>query len=400
MVTYAQQHARLLRPAASAALVAAFALASTTLASTGLASTGLASTPGLAAEDDCDARDATPSAELFHAPVSAAVAHEGLAFRVEILHPQQIKRTLLVYRAADKKAYREVAFARQKDGPYLATIPEAEVQPPGLDYTIEVERPSGTRTAIFSSRAEPHPVQVPEDGMDQIESALDQRVDHRRVVFAGGGEYVDFGHSTAQIDSGDGTLEERTVNDRYYRVEGSFTYRPLRTVAEFGIRLGVVRGSAPVPVRPRLPGQAEDERFEVGLNYGAPWVRFRMGESWHLDASTLVSVTEVGFSAGGGGILHIGDPYGTKLSLGFEAIHQFGARFFSQVDIQAHPKLRVSPIIEVTNMPSADEFGVRLLAEAGVDIGWGFGVLARGGYQARDATSGGPTAGGALSYAF
>ncbi|RLB56444.1 MAG: hypothetical protein DRI90_18695 [Deltaproteobacteria bacterium] len=385
MVTYEKTYAKVIRPAASVALAAALALTSPA---------------ALAADDDDDSCGASAVSELFHAPVSAAVAHEGLSLNVEIIHPQQIKRTLLLYRSGKDKPYREVAFRRKKDGPYQAAIPEEDVLPPGLAYAIEVERPNGTRSAIFSSRAEPHPVQVPEDGMDQIERVLDQRVDHRRVVFAGGGEYVDFGHSTAQVQNANGELDERTVNDRYYRVEGSFTYRPLRTIAEFGIRLGVVRGSAPVPVRPPLPGQEEDERFEVGLNYGAPWVRFRMGEHWHLDASSLVSVTEVGFSAGGGGTLHIGDPYGSKLSVGFEGIHQFGARFFSQVDIQAHRNLRISPIIEVTNMPSADEFGVRLLAEAAIDIGWGFGLLGRAGYQARDATSGGPTAGGALSYAF
>ncbi|MBW2457151.1 MAG: hypothetical protein JRI68_21735 [Deltaproteobacteria bacterium] len=360
----------------------------------------MASTPVLAEEGDGDAAEAAPMAELFHAPVSAAVAHEGLPIDVEIVHPQQVKRALLLYRAAKSKEYREVAFERHADGPYRAAIPEEAVLPPGLEYTIEVERPNGTRSAIFSSRAEPHPVQVPADGMDQIEAGLDQRVDHRRVVFAGGGEYVDFGQSTAQVETGADGLEERTVNDRYYRVEGSFTYRPLRTIAEFGIRLGVVRGSAPVPVRDLTPGQEEGERFQVGLNYGAPWVRFRMDENWHLDVSSLVSVTEVGFSAGAGSTLHIGDPYGTKLSLGSEGIYQFGVRFFSQVDIQAHEALRISPIIEVTNMPSADDFGVRLLAEVGVDLTAGFGLIGRGGYQARDATSGGPTAGGAVSYAF
>jgi hypothetical protein len=54
----------------------------------------------------------------------------------------------------------------------------------------------------------------------------------------------------------------------------------------------------------------------------------------------------------------------------------------------------------VTNMPSADKFGVRLLGEVGVSIGWGFAATARGGYQARRATSGGGTLGGTVSYAF
>ncbi len=109
---------------------------------------------------------------------------------------------------------------------------------------------------------------------------------------------------------------------------------------------------------------------------------------------------EVGVSAGTGATLHIGDLRGSKLSLGFETIQIFGLGFFTQVDIQAHDRLRVSPIIEATNMPSASDYGVRLLGEVGFDIGYGFAVAGRGGYQARDATSGGPSGGGTVSYAF
>jgi hypothetical protein len=210
---------------------------------------------------------------------------------------------------------------------------------------------------------------------------------------------VSFGKSIARVEGPDG-LVERVVNDRYYRVEGAYTYRPLRVISEFSIRVGVVRGSAPVPVRDLLPGQSEDERFDVGLNYGAPSVRFRLGEHWHLDGSFIANITEVGFSAGTGAGLHIGDIHGSKVSFGFEAIQTFGVRFFTQVDIQAVRWLKLSPIIEVTNMPSADDYGVRLLGELGFDIGAGFALAGRGGYQARDFTSGGFSAGGAVGYGF
>ena len=32
------------------------------------------------------------------------------------------------------------------------------------------------------------------------------------------------------------------VDDQYWRVEAGYTYRPLRTIAEFSLRGGVVRG--------------------------------------------------------------------------------------------------------------------------------------------------------------
>ena len=129
-------------------------------------------------------------------------------------------------------------------------------------------------------------------------------------------------------------------------------------------------------------------------------MRLRLGEIWHLQGEFLSSVTEVGFSVGTGAALLIGDPYGSKLSLGFETIQVFGTRVYSRMDIEARRDLVISPIIEVTDMPHADRFGVRLLTEARFDAGKGVGLGVLGGYQARVATSGGPTIGVSGTYAF
>jgi hypothetical protein len=49
----------------------------------------------------------------------------------------------------------------------------------------------------------------------------------------------------------------------------------MRIVTEFGVRGGVLRGIAPVPVRDLAAGQGEEDRYKVGLNYGGPHARFR-----------------------------------------------------------------------------------------------------------------------------
>jgi hypothetical protein len=54
----------------------------------------------------------------------------------------------------------------------------------------------------------------------------------------------------------------------------------------------------------------------------------------------------------------------------------------------------------LTNMPHADRAGIRLLGEAGIDLGRGLRLDVRGGYQARTFASGGPTLGGGVAYAF
>ena len=103
---------------------------------------------------------------------------------------------------------------------------------------------------------------------------------------------------------------------------------------------------------------------------------------------------------GGGGAVLVGDPYGTKIVFGAEGIQVFGVRGYTRLDLVANRRLMVSPIVEVTGMPHAESAGVRLLGEARVDLGKGFGLVGRGGYQARTFNRGGPTLGAGLSYSF
>jgi len=348
-------------------------------------------------EEPAKAAPSLAMPKVHHAPASMATAHQTLSVRADIEHPHLVKRALLVFRSGADSKLQEVELLRASDGPYLAEVPAENVRWPSLSYAIELELLSGQRVAAFASRSEPFTVQVPEDLMDVRERALDQRLGGRRSVFAATGEYVDFGRSKVSPNPGG----KVSVRDRYFRLEGSYTYRPLRLVTEFSIRLGLVRGTAPVLGDRELPkGRSERERFDVGLNYGAPTVRFRFHDQVHFEAELLSSITEQGFAVGTGSALLLGDPYGNKLTFGFETIQDFGSRFYARMDVTATDRVILGPVIEVTNMPSAEDYGVRLLGELALDMGGGFATALRGGYQARLATSGGPSAGATLSYAF
>jgi hypothetical protein len=185
-----------------------------------------------------------------------------------------------------------------------------------------------------------------------------------------------------------------TVKDHYYRVEGSFTYRPLRFVTEFTSRVGVLRGQSPVPWATVHSG------FDVGLDYIAQSIRFRITDAFHADVEGLTGLTEEAFRLGALSRLLIGDPYGSKLVLGMQGVQGFGWRFWSRVDIAASDRLLVSPVVEATNWPHAETYGVRLLTEIAFDAGAGVGVVAGGGYQARRSTSGGPSGALSLRYSF
>jgi hypothetical protein len=349
-----------------------------------------------------------PVPRVHHAPVASARVHEELSLTVTIQHPELVRSATVVYRGA-RPGLRAVQLQRRGTEEYVATISADEVTSAGIAYAIEIERVDGSRFTAFAARDDLHPVLVMEERMTARERSLLNRLGGRRSVVTAMSELVRFGATTGdraipcapkQDGCPVGQSRVPSVNDQYWRVEAGYTYRFLRTIAEFGLKIGVVRGSSLVDTP-----QLDEAKYKVGLNYGSPWVRFRFADAWHAELSLLTSITEVGFSFGGGSSLIIGDPYGTRFTMGAEAIGvqkstYFGSRFFVRMDILAHERVILAPVIEVTDMPHAESFGVRLYGDVVFSLPRGFGISVRGGYQARRSTSGGVAAGGSLSYSF
>jgi hypothetical protein len=340
--------------------------------------------------------NAEPPAEvpaLHHAPVVTAHLGDEIQITVQIERPDLMKRALLVVRAGGTPSEVEFQRSSRAEPGYVAVIPATSVRP-GLKYAIELETTTGERLAVFATRRNPHPITVLDSADDAREASLLSRLGGRRSVLRASGEYASFGRQTISRPAGAAGAPVPSVVDQFYRTEGSYTYRLLGTVAEFGLRAGVVRG------RSVVAGETDPSKYDVGLNYGAPRLRLRFDDWFHIEGEILTSITEVGFSVGGGGALLLGDPYGSKLVLGFEGIQVFGARGYSRFDLVANSRFMLSPIIEVTTMPHADRAGVRLLGELGIELGRGFHLDMRGGYQARTFNVGGLTLGGGLAYAF
>ncbi len=353
--------------------------------------------PGADAEPPAQARVAAePRPFVFHAPVSIAPAHRAVLLYANVEHAHLVKRALVVYRTTANPTLREVVFERADPGPFVATIPAEDVRPGHVEYTVELETTTGDRWSIFAARSRLHSVLVPDDLTDLRERASAERLGGRRSVTFARGEYVSFGSSSAVVTTTGGTVlrAQHEIRDRYWRIEGGYAHRPLRDVTEFGVRLGVLRGESPVP------DVEDEEQFKVGLNYASPWVTLRAANFFHLRGDFLTSVTEVGFSLGGGAAIIAGDPLGSRLTVGFESIRVFGTRFFSRMDVQLGDTVTIAPVVEVTNMPHADRYGVRLLSELQLTTRGGFGIAGQFGYQARDSTRGGAGGGVTVSYAF
>jgi len=339
----------------------------------------------------------TDNPTLQHAPAAIANTGDDFVIHAALTHPEQVRAAILSYRVTDEPA-KDVMFQRSSADDYVAVIPEADLRGETLQYWITLQLVNGSKLAVYNSEQNPHTVQIIPSSTDLNERALLARVDGRRNVFAAMGEYVDFGHSQATDVTAAGSTQA-TARDWYYRVEASYTYRPLRLISEFSLRVGMVRGETPVPYAATdSSGNSLGILKDVGLNYAAPTVRFRLSDIVYADGTLLASVTEIGFSTGVGGALLLGDPYGTKLTLGFEVIQVFGRRFYARTDIAVHPCVRLSPIIEVSDMPHANVYGVRLLGEATVKVAPGMRVGLRGGYQARKFDSGGASFGALFAY--
>ena len=343
---------------------------------------------------------------VHHGPISNAPAHEAISIAADVDFSQSVTSVELIYKKPDG-SLATVPMLRAAAG-YTADIPADDVRLPSVAYAIELKLVGGTRVEAFASRSAMHVVQVVEDQSDAEERALFHRMGGRRSVARISGDFVRFGRTTgarplpcttAQPGCPAGGSKTPDVDDQYWRVEGSYTYRPFRGVAEFALKAGVIRGSALVEGSTYQPS-----KYNVGANYAAPTVTFRVLDALHLEFELLTSITEVGFSLGGGNTLTLGDYYGTSLVFGWEAIgfkeSYFGSRFFSKMNVATGKRVILSPMVEVTDMPHAESFGVRLLAETRLTLGGGVELDLRGGYQARRSVSGGPSFGGTLAVAF
>lgn len=338
-----------------------------------------------------------PSPSVHHTPISSAPQNDDLLVSAGFEHPELITRAYVVYRHEGRVEEREFRRSGGSDGaPYAVVIPKEHTRGAQLGYAIEADGVSGGRTALFASRERMQDVTLLKDEDDVAETAFLQRIENRRSVVGAQAELVRFGSTTATVGDGGANGPRRTeeVADQYYRFEGSYTYRLGKVVSEFGIRFGIVRG------RSIVPGEADPGKFDVGLNYGSPRVRFRATDFLHFDAEFLTSITEVGYSVGGGGAVLLGDPLAMHVAFGMEGVQVFGVRGYTKVRLPLGTRVALTPSIEITNMPHADKAGVRLLTDLDVRLTAGLALGARLGYQARVFDTGGPTLGLGGSYAF
>lgn len=328
-----------------------------------------------------------------HIPVAEAEA--GRALSVPALVERGFESTVTLHFRAAGRGWRTAQFQRQGDE-WVAVIPATEMLAPGVDYYIVAAGPDGRDQPAFASEAMPHRIVVRKSAGDVRRERELARAERRRSRFATSAEWVDFGSRTYQKDGA-----EREMADRYYRLDGSYTYLllayPLKAFRIGGFR---ILGTSPQVARDdggQCPGSLQDCDVEAGFKVGGyAELRFAIEEGVEVDTRGAFMATKEGFNIGGRGELRFGVEDGSHVALGAELLADVGSSAFFRLGWDTVPELPMTATVEVLDYPAdLRAAGVRLVYGVAHPFPNGLRVGARVSYQARDELVGG--AGGGLT---
>jgi len=284
-------------------------------------------------------------------------------------------------------------FQRQGEE-WAAVIPASQMLAPGVDYFIEVAGADGQRQAVFASAAMPHRIAVRQSSG---EVRRDRELVHtrgRRSRFSAMGEWVDFGTRTYEKDG-----MERSIPDRYYRIDASYTYLllayPLKAFRIGGLRL---LGTSPEVRRgdgTDCPGSLDDCDLEAGFKVGGyAELRFALQDGIEVDTRGTFMATKEGFNVGGRGELRFGVEDGSHVAMGGELLADVGSSAFFRLGWDTVPGIPMTATVEILDYPAdIRSTGVRLVYGVAHPFDSGLRLGARISYQARDELVGGAGAG-------
>jgi hypothetical protein len=329
-----------------------------------------------------------------HVPLSEAEAGEALSVAAQVERGFESTVTLH-FRPVAIPGWSTAEFQRQGEE-WVAVIPANKMLAPGVEYYIVAAGPGGQIEPAFASQAMPHRILVRKSAGDVRRERELVQAERRRSRFATSAEWVDFGSRTYEKDGG-----MREMNDRYYRIDGSYTYLllayPLKAFRIGGFR---VLGTSPEVTRgdgAQCPGSLEDCDLEAGFKVGGyAELRFALQEGIEIDGRGAFMATKEGFNVGGRGELRFGVEDGSHVAMGAELLADVGSSAFFRLGWDTVPSVPMTATVEVLDYPAdVRAAGVRLIYGLAHPFPNGLRLGARLSYQARDELVGG--VGGGLS---
>ena len=314
---------------------------------------------------------AAPSgAPVRHVPAAEVVAGTPLELLAEA---SATTPTLVVhYRPAGQGAYTALELVRKDDAHWVAVLPAAAVNPPGVEYFLVAGG-----VPVFASAEAPHTLPVVATAADERRVRDDLRVRGRRSQVHTSFEWVDYGSRRV------GTTE---LADRYYRIDADFAYRLWAYPLE-ELRVGYTRllGVGSEAIAESDSGFKVAGWFELGL---APV------EGLRFDGRVMVMATQSGFQLGGRAEARVGDRDASHIAVGVESLADVGTSGFFRLGWGTVPGLPMAATVEITELPASNrDTGVRLYYDIARAITPGLRVGVRVGYAARTQSVAGFTGG-------
>lgn len=332
-----------------------------------------------------------------HLPPAEASANEALRLTARVARASE--RTLVLqYRPVGMDTWTVLAFDRGTDDEWIAVVPAAQVQAPGVEYFIASKEGEAQRDE-FASAAAPHQVGIVVQAREERRARDLARNRAKRSRTRVSAEYVNYGARSADANS---------IADHYYRVDADFSYRLLAYPLE-EIRFGYTRLEGYVPQLPRdVPPACSTNpegdacRKYAGFKVGG-WFElgFGLAEGVRLDLRGIVVANQEGAAPGMRGELRTGNIDGNHIAFGFEYTKDVGSAGFFRLGWDTVPKVPMAATVEVTDYPASSRAtGVRLAYDFFHPLPNGLRLGGRVGYAARDRRVGGATAGLSASLDF
>ncbi len=318
-----------------------------------------------------------------HNPATTAKAGVEMPLVFVLDQPERVASAFLHYRVRGARTFHSLLLVREHDIYLRGAIPAQFVEPPGLDYFVEVSTPTGRSGLALGSPAQPIALSVaPPPLIDQFAAAPGLS----SVKLSA--DYLDF----ASLDRRDGTRTDRmlTANvDFIYRLRRSF-------VQTLGVGYGVISGTGGFTDGVYTTANPAPR---TGFQYG--YADVEVGgrvEKIPLSIGTrlIAGVGREGFGTGIEGRFRLGSREATNLMFAARTIEQIG--FITDIRFGARPaqNLLLGISVGATDQPARGDIGVKL----GTELEWiGFqnvSLIVRGSWQGRDINHGGLGGGAGL----
>jgi hypothetical protein len=322
---------------------------------------------------------------IAHLPVSSAPL-ERVQLHFDVRGDDLAGEIVVYFRALGQAGPVRSVRARRADTGFMAMIPSQAITSDALEYWVVERSPRGEEHVLFASASRPQPLYVYVDSAGAREQRLLRMAEGRRSRVTGRFEWVDMGAYQAN------NPQISDAHDHYYHLEGVYAYRFFRGVEELEFALGRLDG--------RVLDRDDFDRERVALEYGRTAITFAFGEWFRLRPGVLLGISTTGFEAGFDLATLFGDRDGTEFELSGGFVSDLGARVKTRLGWCTVPRLPMGASIEVTNFPSNDQYGVRLLFDVGYRMANGFSLRVSAGYRGRTSLAGGPAIGLEWGYAF